>query len=94
MACLGRQVANVKLLTHSLNNNSIVSVTTMSQPNPPSSAPDCPPDAVASRQEGSDRGRLLRSEDLLQGQVEVLIAHGADIYRLRLTRSGKLILQK
>jgi hemin uptake protein HemP len=37
---------------------------------------------------------LLRSEDLLQGQVEVLIAHGADIYRLRLTRSGKLILQK
>jgi hemin uptake protein HemP len=31
---------------------------------------------------------------LLQGQVEVLISHGGEIYRLRLTRSGKLILQK
>ena len=38
--------------------------------------------------------RTLRSEDLLQGQPEVLIAHGNDIYRLRLTRNGKLILQK
>ncbi len=38
--------------------------------------------------------RTLRSDELLQGQVEVLIAHGNDTYRLRLTRSGKLILQK
>lgn len=38
--------------------------------------------------------RTIRSEELLQGQVEVLIAHGNDTYRLRLTRSGKLILQK
>lgn len=38
--------------------------------------------------------RMVRSEELLQGRVEVLIAHGAETYRLRLTRSGKLILQK
>lgn len=38
--------------------------------------------------------RTVRSEDLLQGQVELLIAHGEETYRLRLTRSGKLILQK
>ena len=38
--------------------------------------------------------RIVRSEELLQGQVEVLISHGAETYRLRLTRSGKLILQK
>lgn len=38
--------------------------------------------------------RTLLSQDLLQGQVEVLISHGDEIYRLRLTRSGKLILQK
>lgn len=41
-----------------------------------------------------DDVRVLRSHDLLQGKVEVLIEHGPDTYRLRLTRSGKLILQK
>ena len=37
---------------------------------------------------------IIRSEELLQGQVEVLIEHGDETYRLRRTRSGKLILQK
>ena len=36
----------------------------------------------------------IRSEELFQGQMEVLIAHGAATYRLRLTRNGKLILNK
>ena len=36
----------------------------------------------------------VTSESILKGQAEVLIAHGADIYRLRLTRNGKLILHK
>lgn len=36
----------------------------------------------------------IRSEELLQGGREVLIAHGQELYRLRLTRSGKLILGK
>ncbi len=36
----------------------------------------------------------VQSTDLLQGHTEVLIVHGADTYRLRLTRNGKLILHK
>lgn len=39
-------------------------------------------------------GRLVRSEELFSGQREVLIAHGQEVYRLRLTRSNKLILHK
>lgn len=39
-------------------------------------------------------GCELDSECLLQGQREVLIRHGAECYRLRHTRSGKLILTK
>ncbi|MBX9789574.1 MAG: hemin uptake protein HemP [Pirellulales bacterium] len=38
--------------------------------------------------------RILRSDDLLSGRREVIIEHGTEIYRLRLTRNGKLILQK
>lgn len=38
--------------------------------------------------------RVLRSEDLLQGQREALIIHGDQVYRLLCTRNGKLILQK
>lgn len=36
----------------------------------------------------------IASESLFQGQREVLIRHGNDYYRLRITRNGKLILQK
>jgi hemin uptake protein HemP len=38
--------------------------------------------------------RTVRSEDLLQGAREVLIHHGQETYRLRLTKAGKLILNK
>lgn len=38
--------------------------------------------------------RLLQSVELFAGQREVLIAHGQEVYRLRLTRSNKLILHK
>jgi hemin uptake protein HemP len=37
---------------------------------------------------------MLNSDHLLDGQREVLIRHGTEVYRLRLTRQGKLILQK
>jgi hemin uptake protein HemP len=36
----------------------------------------------------------LRSEDLLGGQREILIIHAQEVYRLRVTRNGKLILTK
>ena len=38
--------------------------------------------------------RIIRSEDLLCGQTEILIRHGSEVYRLRVTRAGKLILTK
>lgn len=38
--------------------------------------------------------RVVTSGELLQGAREILIRHGADHYRLRLTRVGKLILNK
>jgi hemin uptake protein HemP len=34
------------------------------------------------------------SEELLQGGREIQIRHGEDIYWLRITRNGKLILTK
>ena len=38
--------------------------------------------------------REISSEQLLGEHREILIRHGEDVYRLRLTRNGKLILQK
>ena len=38
--------------------------------------------------------RIVNSAELLQGDVEVWIDHQGQLYRLRRTRSGKLILQK
>jgi hemin uptake protein HemP len=38
--------------------------------------------------------RIVASEDLLKGAREIIIRHGAEDYRLRLTRVGKLILNK
>jgi hemin uptake protein HemP len=38
--------------------------------------------------------RTIRSEDLLCGDKEVVILHENQLYRLRRTRNGKLILQK
>ena len=35
-----------------------------------------------------------RSEELLGERTEVLILHNGDVYRLRRTRQGKLILHK
>ena len=38
--------------------------------------------------------REVNSSNLLQGETEILIRHGDEVYRLRLTKNGKLILQK
>jgi hemin uptake protein HemP len=54
----------------------------------PSSAPDPAPTGEA------DGPVQSRSEDLLQGRRELLIRHGDEQYRLRLTRMNKLILTK
>lgn len=58
----------------------------------PSPAPEEParsnPPAAAPSQ------RLLSADDLFVGEKEILIQNGSDIYRLRRTRNGKLILCK
>jgi len=36
----------------------------------------------------------INSRDLFQGRQEICIEHGDQIYRLRTTRQGKLILTK
>ncbi len=38
--------------------------------------------------------RIVRSEELLRGERELIILHGSQVYRLMETRNGKLILQK
>lgn len=38
--------------------------------------------------------RCVRSEEILRGDNEVLILHAGAVYRLRHTKSGKLILNK
>jgi hemin uptake protein HemP len=43
--------------------------------------------------DGAERP-TVRSADLFQGGNEVVIRHGREEYRLRITRAGKLILTK
>jgi hemin uptake protein HemP len=38
--------------------------------------------------------REVNSQELMQGQREIIIRHGEEAYRLSVTRSGKLILRK
>jgi hemin uptake protein HemP len=58
---------------------------------PPASAQHEPdPD----RDNDRDRPLIVSSQDLLQGRRELWIEHGDEMYRLRLTRAGKLYLTK
>lgn len=38
--------------------------------------------------------RRVKSSDLFAGQTEIGIDHGGSLYRLKITRQGKLILNK
>ncbi len=42
----------------------------------------------------ADRPLIIPSETLLQGRSEIWIEHGDEMYRLRVTSSGKLYLTK
>jgi hemin uptake protein HemP len=64
----------------------------MTDPLRPTSKP--PPTPGTSRGSPSPADSLWQSHELLRGGREVLIAHQEEIYRLRLTRNGKLILTK
>jgi hemin uptake protein HemP len=49
---------------------------------------------LASTQPDSQGGGPILSESLLRGRSEVQILHRGELYRLCLTRAGKLILHK
>jgi hemin uptake protein HemP len=70
-------------------------------PEQPLSVPSSPmaQDALSSRQPIDSGKRTLPSgaiptDFLFQGAQEILISHHGENYRLRITRSGKLILTK
>jgi hemin uptake protein HemP len=37
---------------------------------------------------------VVKSSEILRGNTEIWIEHGTEMYRLRLTRAGKLLLSK
>ncbi len=51
-------------------------------------------DQDQSQDERVERARIVDAETLFQGEREVWIRHGREVYRLRLTSSGKLYLSK
>ena len=60
-------------------------------------APD--PDAAIRHESAGDppnssAPREIDSSSLLRGEREILIRHGEEVYRLKVTRNDKLILQK
>lgn len=57
-------------------------------------AQDKPAEPNPDHNSPADSRKLIRSEELLAGSEEVLIEHEGQTYRLRVTRSGKLILHK
>jgi len=60
----------------------------------PESQPNSTPPLPSDEAHKSATTRELDSADLLKGEKEVFIRHAGEVYRLRLTRNDKLILQK
>lgn len=52
------------------------------------------PEAPCRLCQGMTPVRVVRSEELLQGDRELFIVHDGQVYRLLRTRKNKLILQK
>jgi hemin uptake protein HemP len=52
------------------------------------------PDAVPPSLQTNQTQRVVESRDLFRGENEILIAHDGAIYRMKITRQGKLILNK
>jgi hemin uptake protein HemP len=52
------------------------------------------PDEPVDEAEGAARTRVVRSEQLFGHGRELIIKHGQEEYRLRITRADKLILTK
>jgi len=52
------------------------------------------PDAVPVAVPAGQAQRIVESRELFRGENEILIAHEGAIYRMKITRQGKLILNK
>jgi hemin uptake protein HemP len=52
------------------------------------------PPAESKNDERRDLNLVVTSNQLFAGRQELLIVHEGDVYRLRITRSNKLILTK
>ncbi len=52
------------------------------------------PDAVPVAVPAGQTQRIVESRELFRGGNEILIAHEGAIYRMKITRQGKLILNK
>jgi len=52
------------------------------------------PDAVSASLPASQTQRVVESRELFRGENEILISHDGAIYRMKITRQGKLILNK
>ena len=56
--------------------------------------PSVPPSAEQAPRSKSERPPMWDSGELLQGHSEAWIGHGDQVYRLRMTSTGKLYLTK
>jgi len=52
------------------------------------------PEHVGTSSSAREPAPIVTSEELLRGGREIQIRHGEEIYWLRITRNGKLILTK
>jgi hemin uptake protein HemP len=52
------------------------------------------PNAPAAHSQGARSVSRIASDQLMKGQREIIIQHGREEYRLRVTAAGKLILTK
>jgi hemin uptake protein HemP len=74
-------------------------VTGPRRPQPAPAAPSVEqalPAALLRREEAgrSETERIVKSDALLQGRSHISISHNGEVYQLRATRLGKLILTK
>ena len=49
---------------------------------------------MSDQNENQSRARIIKSDEIFEGSREVLIQHEKDTYRLIITKSGKLVLNK
>ncbi|MDQ0563821.1 hemin uptake protein HemP [Rhizobium mesoamericanum] len=49
---------------------------------------------VSRQREPTAEMRVLESAEIFRGATEIMIRHGSVVYRMKITRQGKLILNK